>query len=49
VDNQGNVLGLTMNFACQQCHSTGGITPRGLPAATPYTFDECTDFAPLIH
>ena len=49
VDNQGNVLGLTMNFVCQQCHSEGGITPRGLPAATPYTFDQCTDFATMIH
>ena len=49
LDEEGKILGLTLDFVCQQCHSEEGITPRGLPAATPYTFDECKSFAPMIH
>jgi hypothetical protein len=49
LDASGKVMGLTVNFVCQPCHSPGGIRPHGLPAATPYTFDELKQKAPLVH
>lgn len=49
LDNDGKALGLTLNLVCQPCHSTGGITPHGLPPATPYTFDELEGFATQVH
>jgi hypothetical protein len=49
LDANGKAPGLTVNFVCQPCHSPGGIRPHGLPAATPYTFDELKQKAPLVH
>jgi hypothetical protein len=49
LDANGKVPGLTLNFVCQPCHSSGGIRPHLLPAATPYTFNELKVFAPQVH
>lgn len=49
LDANGKVPGLTVTLVCQPCHSPGGIKPHGLPAATPYTFDELKQKALLVH
>jgi len=49
LDANGKAPGLTLNLVCQPCHSPGGLKPHGLPAATPYTFDELKQKATQVH
>jgi hypothetical protein len=49
LDAEGKAPGLTVTLVCQPCHSPGGIKPHGLPAATPYTFDELKQKATQVH
>lgn len=49
LDSNGKTIGLPINLVCQPCHSTNGLQPHGLPAASPLPFAELQTQAKQVH
>ena len=49
LNQDGSVRGVTVEEACQHCHSWENTIPPGMQPATKYTFTELQTFAPLVH